>query len=136
MLFNNKNITRRILNKSQSMFPISPLLPISKIYDITCKETLAATQIKLEEPINLIQKIKDKLIENVLDKEDKILLFLGFSEDQVGAVLKGFPKTGSIKRPIFCGLTEQNMNWTLDYLIEHLVEEDKYWSEQDKKKRA
>ena len=70
------------------------------------------------------------------DKKNKILLFLGFSEDQVGAVLKGFPKTGAIKRPIFCGLTEQNMNWTLDYLIEHLVEEDKYWSEQEKKKRA
>ena len=69
------------------------------------------------------------------DKDNKILIFLGFSEDQVGAVLKGFPKTGAINRPIFCGLTEQNMNWTLNYLIGHLVEEDKYWSEQAKKKR-
>ena len=66
------------------------------------------------------------------DKDNKILVFLGFSENQLENVLNLFPKNGEIKRPIFCGLTEQNINWTLDYLIEHLVEEDRYWSNKKK----
>ena len=67
------------------------------------------------------------------DKKNKILLFLGFSEFEVGAVLKEFPKSDSLARPIFCGLTEENINWTLSYLIEHLVEEDKYWAAKKEK---
>ena len=62
------------------------------------------------------------------DKENKILLFLGFSDSEVGAVLKEFPKSDTLVRPIFCGLTEENINWTLEYLVEHLIEEDKYWA--------
>ena len=75
--------------------------------------------------INILDKGPEDSFEN---KDNKILLFLGFSEAQVGAVLKEFPKSGATIRPIFCGLTEENINWTLEYLIEHLVEEDKYWA--------
>ena len=65
---------------------------------------------------------------NFEDKKNKILLFLGFEDAQVSAVLNNFPRTENLKRPIFCGLTEQNINWTLEYLIEHLLEEEWYWS--------
>jgi hypothetical protein len=75
--------------------------------------------------INILDKGPEDSFEN---KEKKILLFLGFSETQVGVVLKEFPKSETLVRPIFCGLTEENINWTLEYLIEHLVEEDKYWA--------
>ena len=66
--------------------------------------------------------------ENIFKDEDtKILLFLGFPEEKVGFVLKKFPPGELVKRPIFCGLTEQNINWTLKNLVDHLNEEDKYW---------
>jgi hypothetical protein len=67
-----------------------------------------------------------------IEKENKIMVFLGFSEEQVGAVLNKFPKNDKLKRPIFCGLTEQNIGWTLNYLIEHLLEEDKYWNDKNR----
>ena len=63
------------------------------------------------------------------DKETKILMFLGFSDEQIGAVLKAFPQDEGLKRPIFCGLTEQNINWSMNALIEHLLEEQRYWSQ-------
>ena len=40
-----------------------------------------------------------------LDGEPKVLMFVGFGDDQLGAALNGFPKDGSVQRPIFCGLT-------------------------------
>ncbi|WP_455392956.1 DUF3783 domain-containing protein [[Eubacterium] cellulosolvens] len=70
------------------------------------------------------------------ERKNKILLFLGFSEAQVGAVLKEFPKSEKLHRPIFCGLTEENINWTLEYLMEHLVEEDKYWKDKKEAEKA
>jgi hypothetical protein len=58
-------------------------------------------------------------------EDTKILLFLGFAEDQLEAALDGFPCEGGIKRPIFCTLTEQNLTWPFERLIEHLLEEDR-----------
>ena len=70
--------------------------------------------------------------ENFKNNTNKILLFLGFGESQVRSVLSGFPKKDGISRPIFCGLTEQNIDWTMEYLIEHLLEEEKYWAAKKK----
>lgn len=55
------------------------------------------------------------------DKPTKILMFLGFPDDMIGPTMKLFPE--GIERPIFCAVTHQNMTWTLEYLIEHLLEE-------------
>ena len=55
------------------------------------------------------------------DLENKTMMFLGFNDDQLGLAMKLFPK--EIARPIFCGLTEQNVNWQVKYLVEHLLEE-------------
>ena len=74
---------------------------------------------------------EDALISHILDLgsventygdlENKTLMFLGFNDDQLGLAMKLFPK--EIARPIFCGLTEQNVNWQVKYLVEHLLEE-------------
>ena len=52
--------------------------------------------------------------------DPKIFMFLGFADDKIGAAMKFFPIQ---ERPIFCTPTEKNINWTLEYLIEHLLEE-------------
>ena len=59
------------------------------------------------------------------EKDEKILVFLGFDNAQIAASLGGFPGNEELVRPIFCGLTEQNVSWPLKNLIEHLLEEDR-----------
>ena len=55
------------------------------------------------------------------DNENKIIMFLGFPDDRIGAAMKLFPE--GIEPPIFCALTEQNIQWTIEYLIGHLQDE-------------
>ncbi len=62
------------------------------------------------------------------DEPVKILLFLGFSETQIRAVLEGFPRAGTPRRPIFCALTEQNSRWSLAELSDHLLAEHRRWT--------
>jgi hypothetical protein len=64
------------------------------------------------------------------DKDDKIVIFLAFSKEQVDAALNAFPSPG-VTRPIFCGLTIKNMQWPLRHLIGHLKEEHKQWTQRD-----
>ena len=58
---------------------------------------------------------------NFVSADPKILMFLGFDDDKIGAAMRHFPE--SLGKPIFCSPTEQNLQWTLEYLIEHLLEE-------------
>ena len=58
-------------------------------------------------------------------------MFLGFDRELVQNALKNFPGE-NIRRPIFCGLTETNSTWTVEYLMEHLVEEKTYWEKRKK----
>jgi hypothetical protein len=53
--------------------------------------------------------------------ENKFLMFLGFDNAQISRCLQTFPP--SEKRPIFCGLTEHNISWEVNHLMEHLIEE-------------
>ncbi|PKL35533.1 MAG: hypothetical protein CVV44_22295 [Spirochaetae bacterium HGW-Spirochaetae-1] len=64
----------------------------------------------------------------------KFLMFLGFDDDLIEKSLKGFPRKEHLARPIFCGLTENNYNWTIAFLAEHLLEEKRSWSAEDKPK--
>jgi len=63
------------------------------------------------------------------DEQPKIMMLLGFSEEQVHAVLGGF-STGlkGVERPIFCMMTKNNQNWPLKQLLDHLEEERRYWA--------
>ena len=58
---------------------------------------------------------------NFASADPKILMFLGFEDGKIGAAMKHFPP--DLGRPIFCSPTEQNMLWTFEYLVEHLMEE-------------
>ena len=72
--------------------------------------------------------------ENVFeDKEEKILMLLGFDDQQIQAVLNGLPKDAGFIRPIFCTLTEKNINWPLSDLIKDLLAEREYWSKKRKR---
>jgi len=63
------------------------------------------------------------LVRTFEQKDTKIIMLLGFDDQQIGEVLNGFPKDGSIPRPIFCGLTQQNAAWKWKELVLHLIEE-------------
>lgn len=77
-----------------------------------------------------IRDILEKGPEDCFEEaETKMVMFLAFSEEQIGMALKGFPEGEGIKRPIFCGLTGENIQWQLSELLEHLSNEDLYWSE-------
>ncbi len=69
--------------------------------------------------------------ENFGAAEPRMLMFLGFDDAGIEAVLGALPRDGNLPRPIFCAPTENNMAWTLSYLLEHLLEERKYWSEME-----
>ncbi len=78
--------------------------------------------------MKIIDILRKEAEETFADEETKILMFLGFSEVQTHMVLEGFPRDGSLKRPIFCTLTAQNQHWPFNQLIEHLREEHRRWT--------
>lgn len=59
--------------------------------------------------------------DNFAAADPKILMFLGFQDNMIGAAMNHFPP--DLGRPIFCSPTEQNLQWTFEYLVEHLLEE-------------
>jgi hypothetical protein len=65
--------------------------------------------------------------------EIAVLMFLGFDDGLIEAALGSFPKDG-LMRPIFCTLTENNMSWSVSYLIEHLLEEKRAWERRESRK--
>jgi hypothetical protein len=86
----------------------------------------SASSLESEKVGNILDKCQNDKFE---DKSVKILMFLGFNDSQINAVLKKFPQSNALKRPIFCGLTENNIEWTFQELIDDLVKEDLYWAQ-------
>ncbi len=72
-------------------------------------------------------KVLDILEEGPADRfderETRVLVFLGFTQEQIGQALRDFPSGEGLPRPIFCTLTEQNIHWPMSRLVEHLAEE-------------
>jgi Domain of unknown function (DUF3783) len=58
-----------------------------------------------------------------IQNENPFVMFLGFTDEEISLALKNFPAL-TVSRPIFCALTENNLEWTIDMLSEHLREED------------
>lgn len=73
--------------------------------------------------------------ENVFfeDKQDKVLMFLDFLDEEIRYLLYNFSDI-NIAKPLFCVLTEHNINWNFDRLILDLIEERKYFEENKKLK--
>jgi len=61
------------------------------------------------------------------DRDPKILMFLGFDDPTLSNVMSNFPGKEGLKRPVFCALTETNINWKISALIQDLLEEEAYW---------
>jgi len=80
-----------------------------------------------------VQNILDGSMQGFGEGEPKVMMMLGFDSDQIGIVLKRFPE--GIPRPIFCGLTEENLYWKISRLTEHLIEEERYWKKEARKKK-
>ena len=85
---------------------------------------------------------ENDIVESIISKDSqgefhegtpKVLMFLGFSDAAINQVLDGFSTFQDITRPIFCGLTKSNIKWPMKQLIDHLIEEQRYWVEQNKK---
>jgi hypothetical protein len=73
------------------------------------------------EKLRVAEILNSASFSDFASSEPKILMFLGFGDDKIGAAMKHFPP--DLGRPIFCSPTEQNLQWTFDYLVEHLMEE-------------
>ena len=63
------------------------------------------------------------------EAEAKVLMVLGFSDAQLEAALKGFPKVEGLQRPIFCVPTKNNLTWPLSELVEDLQAERRHFME-------
>ena len=79
----------------------------------------------------LVADILDKGPDDIYeDKTAKIIMFLAFTKEQVDAALSDFPSP-EVSRPIFCGLTAQNIQWPMKRLIGHLQEEHRQWAQRE-----
>ena len=65
------------------------------------------------------------------DKQNKVLMFLDFLDEEIRYLLYNFSEV-NIPKPLFCVLTEHNIEWNFDKLILDLIEERKYFEEKRK----
>ena len=70
---------------------------------------------------------------NFEEREDKVLMVLGFSDEQLETTLREFPGAEGLQRPIFCMLTQHNARWPLTHLIEDLTAERRAFREMRRK---
>jgi hypothetical protein len=98
----------------------------------------------LGEEIDLISAARqeERVVADILERADsvnfeeqkvKVLMVLGFTEDQLDTALKGFPKREGLARPIFCVLTQHNLRWPLLHLIEDLLDERRAFQEMQRR---
>ncbi|MBN2040452.1 MAG: DUF3783 domain-containing protein [Spirochaetes bacterium] len=82
---------------------------------------------------NIVEDIiSDEAYDTFEDNELKVLMFLGFDDRNINLALEKFQGADNLTRPIFCGLTENNIGWPLSQLLEHLIEERNYWNNKNK----
>lgn len=67
-------------------------------------------------------------------RENRVLMFLDFLDEEIRYLLHNFSDI-NIPKPLFCVLTEHNINWSFDKLIEDLIEERKYFEEKKKSQK-
>lgn len=86
-----------------------------------------------KENIKIADIIESKESSFFEDKQDKVLMFLDFLDEEIRYLLYNFSDI-NIAKPLFCVLTEHNINWNFDRLILDLIEERKYFEENKKLK--
>lgn len=71
-----------------------------------------------------------------VENDVRVLMFLGFDDDTLGRAMDDLRGVRGIVRPIFCCLTEENVNWTMKELLRDLMEEDRYFKEKDARSKG
>ena len=69
------------------------------------------------------------------DKQNKVLMFLDFLDEEIRYLLHNFSDV-NIPKPLFCVLTEHNIEWNFDKLILDLIEERKHFEEKRKAEKS
>jgi hypothetical protein len=94
----------------------------------------------LDEEVELISAARqeERVVTEILERADsvnfeeqevKVLMMLGFDEQQLETTLREFPRREGLPRPIFCTLTQHNARWPLLHLIEDLQQERRAFQE-------
>ena len=65
---------------------------------------------------------KGKIGTEEFDCQERLVLFYNLSDGGVRSLMQVFKSLG-IPKPIFAIVTETSMTWTLEQLMEHLIEE-------------
>ena len=74
---------------------------------------------------NTIDEILQRGPVNEFEKgEETFMMLLGMEKESVMNVVKFFPKEG-VRRPIFCMLTKNNIDWSVEKLVKHLIDEQR-----------
>ncbi len=94
------------------------------------KEPLLLMSATGQESKRVKQLLTNQDKEIFVDVSPKFVMFLGFSNDEIHISLDQFHLIQEVDRPIFCGLTQDNMDWTIKELLDHLVKEHQHWSQQ------
>lgn len=58
--------------------------------------------------------------------EEKAILFNNYSDEELDLAIKNFIDIGGL-RPILAVITPTSIDWTFEYLIEHLIEEREWF---------
>ncbi|MFA9396671.1 MAG: DUF3783 domain-containing protein [Clostridiaceae bacterium] len=110
-------------------------------YNLNKSEEAAIDKIVKEASINSKKEINSKMakmtIKNIIDgfvletlneslPKDKLILFNNISDDQMNKAINMI-KNDFSKRPILAAVTDTSINWTFEYLLEHLIEEREWY---------
>ncbi|KAA0258148.1 DUF3783 domain-containing protein [Deferribacter autotrophicus] len=87
---------------------------------------------KFDEPVIVFEGHKDLLVKDLLkfqpDVENKkatkerMILFNDMPQQEIIRFIETYKKYG-FPKPLFCVVTEHNVEWSIEYLLSHLVKE-------------
>jgi len=106
---------------------------LKAFFDTKLDISLEISSASGKENIKIADIIESKESSFFEDKQDKVLMFLDFLDEEIRYLLYNFSDI-NIAKPLFCVLTEHNINWNFDRLILDLIEERKYFEENKKLK--
>lgn len=92
----------------------------------TVEELIGTTQTASDKSQSPSEKAQEPVCEKAL-LEIPVIMFHGFRGGQVSFLLSQIPAEIKTLKPIFCTTTESNLQWPVNELMEHLLEERKHW---------
>lgn len=103
------------------------------VFDYLCNE-FKLPKYKIIEKDMAKMKVRDLLegislpVVNGKIPEEKVVLFNNFSDEELKKCIR-YIKNSSESMPIMAVVTDTSINWTFEYLIQHLVEEREWFKE-------